>query len=214
LPVIELANNGSQARRLAAAAAASRHRSVYLPLLRGLTPNSLGAFDFAEQGMVTGVRDTTTVAPQALYLLNDPFVLVRSQALAERLLQPAEMSDAQRINLAYRLALGRAATAAEKGRAADYLTDYAAAEKESQGAARVVKITGKTPAAKQNRPKNQKPAIRKVSRSVSRAPNSNARRSTNPADEEPVAQPPDPQTAAWCTFCQALFGAAEFRYLK
>ncbi len=82
LPVIELANNGPPAQRMAAAAAASRHRSVYLPLLRGLTPNSLAAFDFAEQGMVTGARDTTTVAPQALYLLNDPFVRTESQALA------------------------------------------------------------------------------------------------------------------------------------
>ena len=65
---------------------ASTHRSVYLPLLRGLTPTSLEVFDFAEQGMVTGRRDTTTVATQALYLLNDPFVRRQSLDLAERLL--------------------------------------------------------------------------------------------------------------------------------
>ena len=64
LPVIELANNGPQARRLAAAAAASRHRSVYLPLLRGLTPNSLAVFDFAEQGMVTGARHDDGLRPR------------------------------------------------------------------------------------------------------------------------------------------------------
>ena len=179
--------------------------------LRGLTPNSLAAFDFAEQGMVTGARDTTTVAPQALYLLNDPFVRVESEALAQRLLQPAKLSGAQRIDLAYRLALGRAATAAEKGRAADYLTDYAAAAKESLGAARGVMIVGKVPAGKPNRPKDQKPAIRRVSQT--RSVNSNARRGANPAADERAAQP-DPQTAAWGTFCQALFSAAEFRYLK
>ena len=34
------------------------------------------------RGMVTGDRDTTTVASQALYLLNDPFVRSQSRALA------------------------------------------------------------------------------------------------------------------------------------
>ncbi len=116
LPVIELANNGPQARRLAAAAAASRHRSVYLPLLRGLTPNSLAVFDFAEQGMVTGGRDTTMVGARALYLLNDPFVRVQSEAFAVRLLRSAGLSDTERIDLAFRIALGRSATAAETSR--------------------------------------------------------------------------------------------------
>ena len=41
-------------------------------------------FDPAEQGMVTGARDTTTVASQALFLLNDPFIRRQSRGLAER----------------------------------------------------------------------------------------------------------------------------------
>jgi cytochrome c553 len=213
LAVIELANNGEVARRLAAVAAASRHRSVYLPLLRGLTPNSLAAFDFAEQGMVTGARDTTTVAPQALYLLNDPFERAQSQALAQRLLRPPEKSDAQRIDLAYRLALGRVARPAEVARAGEYLTKYAAAVKESLGAPRFV-VVGKAPTSKPNRSKSQKPAIRKVSQSVSRSPKSDVRQPAKPADEEPVAQPLDPKTAAWASFCQALFSSAEFRYVR
>ncbi len=39
--VVELRNNGPEAKRLAKFALASRHRSVYLPLLRGVTPRSL-----------------------------------------------------------------------------------------------------------------------------------------------------------------------------
>jgi cytochrome c553 len=214
LPVTELANNGEVARHLADVAAASRHRSVYLPLLRGLTPNSLAAFDFAEQGMVTGARDTTTVAPQALYLLNDPFVRAQSQALAQCLLQPAEMSDARRIDRAYRLALGRAAKPAETARAGEYLTQYAAAAKESLGTSRVVKVVGKASTSKPNRSKNQKPAIRKVSQSVTRALKNDVRQRATPADEEPAAQPGDPKTAAWASFCQALFSSAEFRYVR
>src|SRR5262249_39754413 len=122
--VIELPNNGPQAKQLEAVAAASPHRSVYLPLLRGITPRPLEVFDFAEQGMVTGRRDTTTVATQALYLLNDPFVRQQGQALAERLARRSDLDDADRIALAYRLTFSRAASASEIERAKSYLADY------------------------------------------------------------------------------------------
>ena len=48
----------------------STRRSVYLPLLRGVTPRSLRGVRPREQRLVTGSRDTTTVPTQALYLLN------------------------------------------------------------------------------------------------------------------------------------------------
>src|SRR5436305_14840911 len=98
----ELPNNGPEAKKLAEQARASRLRSVYLPLLRSLVPASLEVFDPAEQGMVTGSRDATTVAPQALYLLNDPFVWQQSLTLAERLLRQKELDDTGRIDAAYR----------------------------------------------------------------------------------------------------------------
>jgi hypothetical protein len=94
--------------------------------LRTLTPRSLEVFDFAEQGMVTGSRDTTTVAPQALYLLNDPFVLQQSDALAKRLLDRTGLDDSSRISLAFRLALGRSATEKEIVIAKSFLGDYEA----------------------------------------------------------------------------------------
>lgn len=125
--VIELRNDGPEAKRLDAEGLASKHRTVYLPLLRGLTPRALEAFDFAEQGMVTGSRDTTTVPTQALYLLNDPFVRQQAQALAQRLLHREGVSDAERITMAYRLCLSRAASATEIARATSYLAEYEAA---------------------------------------------------------------------------------------
>jgi cytochrome c553 len=128
LKVMELPNNGPLARRLEEEAFQSIHRSVYLPLLRTLTPRALEVFDFADQGLVTGSRDTTTVAPQALYLLNDPFVLHQAQALSRRLEQP-DMDDAGRILLAYRLTMGRPATTQEIERARRYLEDYEAASR-------------------------------------------------------------------------------------
>jgi hypothetical protein len=124
LKVIEIRNNGPEAKRFEDESYASRRRSLYLPLVRGLTPRSLEVFDFAEQGMVTGSRDTTTVATQALYLLNDPFVRQQSLALAGRLLQRTDLDDPGRINLAYRLSLGRPATAKEIERVQRYLAEY------------------------------------------------------------------------------------------
>jgi cytochrome c553 len=125
LKVMEMANNGPQAKQITDDAERSVHRSVYLPLLRGLTPRSLEVFDFAEQGLVTGSRDATTVAPQALYLLNDPFVRTQARSLAQRVLRQ-NGDEASRIALAYRFAVGRAPTANEVERTSRYLTDYAA----------------------------------------------------------------------------------------
>jgi hypothetical protein len=134
--VRELPNNGPVAKQIAQEAAASKHRSVYLPLLRTLVPPVLEVFDFAEQGMVTGKRDTTTVAPQALYLLNDPFVRQQAMALAGRLLGRTDLDDTRRINLAYRLTLGRPATTGEIDRIKGYLADYEAAAAEQKVAAK------------------------------------------------------------------------------
>jgi hypothetical protein len=204
LKMIELRNNGPEARRLADLAYASRRRSVYLPLLRGLTPRPLEVFDFAEQGMVTGDRDTTTVATQALYLLNDPFVRRQSLALAERLLARAELDDAERVNAVYRRALGRPATAPEVERALRYVGDYAAAVEQVDASVAAARSTSapSQPMASNSKPKKKPP----------KNPDE-ADQTDDPVAEELIA-PSTPTAAAWASFCQALFGSAEFRYLK
>src|SRR6185436_6304193 len=123
LKVIEMKNAGPEAAGLEKEGRASRHRSLYLPLLRSLVPQALEVFDFANQGFVTGRRDTTTVATQGLYLLNDPFVRDQSRALADRLLQRKDVDDSERIDSAYRLSLSRTPTATEIRRAEAYLSD-------------------------------------------------------------------------------------------
>ncbi len=131
--VTELSNVSPLAKQLEEEAKKSVRRSVYLPLVRLITPKSLEVFDFAEQGLVTGSRDTTTVATQALYLLNDPFVRQQSQGLAARVLSEKTLNDDARITMAYRLALARPATTKEAERAVSYITDYenAAGEEKS-----------------------------------------------------------------------------------
>jgi hypothetical protein len=211
LKVVELPNNGPLARRLGEQALASTHRGVYLPLLRGITPTSLEVFDFAEQGMVTGSRDTTTVATQALYLLNDPFVRTQALALAERLLRPAASPGSGPIDRAYWLTFGRPPTQREIARAEDYLARYESA---------VRALTADPAPGAEPRPgatvalANAETTAKSAARRPAPPPNPDE---VEPAEEplnEPVIPPADPTTAAWASFCQALLGTAEFRYLR
>jgi hypothetical protein len=56
----------------------------------------------------------TTVAPQALLMLNSTFVMDQARAAAERALANEALSDEQRIELAFREALGRAPSSEER----------------------------------------------------------------------------------------------------
>ncbi len=93
------------------------HRSVYLPIVRDYVPDFLEVFDFAEPSTITGRRDVTTVATQALMLMNSRLVLDQSKALAERLLAASLPDDAARVEAAYLRALSRPPSAEERARA-------------------------------------------------------------------------------------------------
>jgi hypothetical protein len=84
-------------------------------------PEALEAFDFADPSLVTGRRNTSTVAPQALYLLNHPFPAEQAKHAAARLLTEKHPDDGTRITRAYRLALGREPTAGERDVATKFL---------------------------------------------------------------------------------------------
>jgi hypothetical protein len=84
----------------------SMRRSIYLPVIRNDLPKLFEVFDFADADVTTGRRDTTTVATQALYLLNSPFVMEQAQHTARRLLTLPD--DSARVTDLYRRSLGRA----------------------------------------------------------------------------------------------------------
>jgi mono/diheme cytochrome c family protein len=94
--------------------ASSVRRSVYLPVLRNSLPEIFEVFDFPDPSLVAGRRNTSTVAPQALFFMNSP--LVREQALwaADRLLAEQLPDDEARITQAFRRTLGRAPSDAER----------------------------------------------------------------------------------------------------
>ncbi len=111
----------------------STKRSVYLPIVRNAVPESLAVFDFPEPSNISGRREVTTVPTQALYMLNSPFVLQQSSAMARRLLAE-EMEDAERVELAYRLTVGRLPGTSERDRGLEFVALAAKGEMDRETA--------------------------------------------------------------------------------
>jgi Protein of unknown function (DUF1549)/Protein of unknown function (DUF1553)/Planctomycete cytochrome C len=61
----------------------SARRSVYLPVLRSALYDVFQAFDFPDPAVPSGDRATTTVASQALFMMNSPLAARASERLAE-----------------------------------------------------------------------------------------------------------------------------------
>ena len=89
------------------------YRSAYLPVARNMLPRALDVFDFAEPSMVIGQREVSHTADQALFMLNNPFVIEQSDALARRLIRESK-SPEDHIVAAFEMVFGRAATNEEK----------------------------------------------------------------------------------------------------
>ncbi len=219
LRVIELRNNGPEAQRLSDIVSKSRKRSVYLPLLRTLVPSSLEVFDFADQGTVTGSRDTTTVPTQALYQLNDVFVRRSSLALAQSLTSESGLNDQERVNQIYLLSLGRTPSTGETERALAYLTEFetlAAQELADTFAAANAEKPAEVAVATSPEPAKATPELGTLGQAQSTAAVANPddiEQSTAAIPEE-VVQPRNAREAAWASFIQAIYGSGEFQYLR
>ena len=96
-------------------------RSVYLPVLRSKLPGMFTVFDFAEPDQVNGHRDVTTVAPQALFLLNNQFVVDVAKRSADRILAQNLPDEKSRVHVAYVSTLCRQPTDAETERALEFV---------------------------------------------------------------------------------------------
>ncbi len=211
LKVIELANNSPLARKLLDRAASSAKRSVYLPVVRDIIPTQLAAFDPAEQGNVSGARSATTVAPQALFLLNDPFVRRQSIRLAEKLAGRTDLDQRAQVTAAYRSLLGRAPGVDEWLRVCNYLREYESAYAPARAdwlASRTREA--KLAAADMPEPKGVARAAKRPAQLVN--PDEVVQADAQPTDT--VVEPGSARIAALGSFIQALVGSAEFRFLK
>jgi hypothetical protein len=102
---------------------ASEHRSVYLMVQRLHPHPYLALFNGPDTSVTTAVRDGSTVALQALYLLNNPFVHDQSRRFAGRLVA-AESDPTARLDLAYLQAFGRPPLESERARSNAFLARY------------------------------------------------------------------------------------------
>ncbi len=99
----------------------SPRRTLYLMTVRSDRTGFGSLFDMADSTSQVDRRTVSVVAPQALFVLNDPFVVSQTRALAERILNDPGLKDAARIRQLYVLLYGRPATGVEVGIGQDYL---------------------------------------------------------------------------------------------
>ena len=100
-----------------------KYRSVYLPIVRDGLPESLALFDPADPNLVTGDRESTNVPGQALYMMNNPFVVGQGVVMARRLIEEAETSG-ERLTLAFQLTYGRLPSSSEIEQAKSFLWNF------------------------------------------------------------------------------------------
>ena len=97
---------------------ADTRRSVYTPAFRNKRLELFEVFDFGDINASISQRSTSTVAPQALFLLNHPFVVEQARAAAARTL---ELPEPARIDALFRRTLGRAPTTRERAKSGRFL---------------------------------------------------------------------------------------------
>jgi hypothetical protein len=104
-----------------ATSASSLRRAVYLPVVRDRVYDVFTIFDFANPSVGVCKRTPTVVTHQALFFLNSPLVKEQSKYFAQLVLAHPDRTDAERVNVAYRRALGRPAGRAEVQQALAYV---------------------------------------------------------------------------------------------
>lgn len=104
-------------------------RSVYTPVFRNNLPEIFEVFDFPDPNLVVGRRNVSTIAPQALFLMNNPFIIEKSNEAAIHLQKESDLSDTQKIEKIYFKVLGRPATPMEQSKVLAFLQDKSEKEK-------------------------------------------------------------------------------------
>jgi hypothetical protein len=110
-------------------------RAVYIPVVRSSMYDVFRAFDLPDPSTPNGDRDSTVVAPQALFMMNSSLVLKHSRSLAESLLGDGAIDDAGRIRVAYERALARPPSARETDQALTFIArvEKALADRQDEG---------------------------------------------------------------------------------
>lgn len=106
--------------------AAEFRRSVYVQVRRSMPLSMLETFDAPELRPNCMVRNVSTVAPQALLLMNSAFVLQRAADLAQHVAANGGSTPEDRVRLAWRIALAREPDADSLAAGVEFLSAQAA----------------------------------------------------------------------------------------
>jgi hypothetical protein len=98
-------------------------RSVFLIQKRTVRVPMMEAFDLPENAVSCARRNVSTVAPQALTLLNNPFAAEMAHAFAARVQHEAGDAPAAQVERAFALALQRAPDASEHAACVRFCTE-------------------------------------------------------------------------------------------
>ena len=108
------------------AAAVANRRTIYFPMMRERPQGDLeilSIFDFPHPNEITGARAETTVATQALFLMNAPLVKLQARRLAERLAKEVPGDERARFDRLYLLTVNRPADAVATETAMAFLNE-------------------------------------------------------------------------------------------
>jgi hypothetical protein len=97
-------------------------RATYIPVLRSSLYEVFQAFDLPDPTTSNGDRDSTVVAPQALFMMNSSVMLKHSKKMAESLLGRTDLDDQARIRDAYERALARQPSSQEIDQALTFIS--------------------------------------------------------------------------------------------
>lgn len=103
---------------------AAARRSIYIFVKRSLLVPELEVMDLPDSNGSCEQRNVSTIAPQALTLMNGKFMQEQASAFAQRLCREAT-EERERITLAYRLAYARPPSEVELQRVQRFLVEYA-----------------------------------------------------------------------------------------
>jgi Protein of unknown function (DUF1553)/Protein of unknown function (DUF1549)/Planctomycete cytochrome C len=98
-------------------------RSIYVPAFRNSTPTIFEVFDFVNLSVGSGRRNRSTVAPQSLFLLNNPWISERCRVGATNFLYGYSGHPGDSVEKLYLHILGRKPTADEQSAILNFVGD-------------------------------------------------------------------------------------------
>jgi hypothetical protein len=111
-------------------------RGLYVQVRRSMPLEMLETFDGPMLAPNCQQRNSSTVAPQSLLLLNSDFVIGQADAMASRIEREAGADPAARVDYLWRIALGHEPSESQRAAAVDFLRQQVAEFPSTTGGAK------------------------------------------------------------------------------